>query len=130
MVTGDTEKFKRHRVHKVPLTINEIDEVRGHAFFPQELKKRFKEVGSQEDVPENKKMVIAKYFYASWTWYALEYDPETERFFGWVDGPSPEYGHFSLLELGTMRINGFAIERDLYCGEKKLSEVITKCQAI
>lgn len=112
------------------MTIEEIDEVRGHVFFPQELKKRFKEVGSQEHVPENEKMVIAKFFYASWTWYALEYDPKTERFFGWVDGMQGEYGYFSLTELGTMRINGFPIERDLYCGEMKLSEVITKCQAV
>ena len=42
-----------------------------------------------------------KYFHAlsGWTWYASEYDPENERFFGLVNGFELELGYFSLREL-------------------------------
>ena len=72
-------------------------------------------------------VIQAKFYtpWAGWTWYALEYDPETRVFFGLVDGFEKEYGSFSLDELES--INGpvgLKIERDLYFGTPKISEVI------
>ena len=72
-------------------------------------------------------VIQAKFYtpWAGWTWYALEYDPETLVFFVLVDGFEKEYGSFSLDELES--INGpvgLKIERDLYFGTPKISEVI------
>ena len=59
----------------------------------------------------------AKYFTpdSSWTWYALEFDPEEEVFFGLVQGFAEEFGPFTLAELQTARgPMGLRIERDLF----------------
>ena len=72
-------------------------------------------------------VIQAKFYtpWAGWTWYALEYDPETRVFFGLVDGFEKEYGSFSLDELESMNGPvGLKIERDLYFGTPKISEVI------
>jgi len=90
------------------------------------LEQRFKEVGSQENNPDP--LVIAKYFNptGSGTWYAVSYDPETREFFGYVSifgDYCDEFGNFSLDELESLELPmGLKIERDMYCGEMKLSE--------
>lgn len=92
-----------------------------------ELIKRFEEVGSQENKTDP--IIIAKFFNptGAGTWYATEYDPKSEMFFGFVSifgDYNDELGYFSLEELesyvGTF---GLGIERDLYFTEKPLSEV-------
>jgi len=94
----------------------------------KELEARFKEVGSQEEVKDP--LIIAKYFNPSGagTWYATEYNPEDRLFFGYVSifgDLNDEWGYFSLEELGSVRGSfGLGIERDLYFGEKRASEVI------
>ena len=89
----------------------------------KELEKRFEKIGSQEG-SENP-IVIARYFcpWNNWNWYATEYNSETKVFFGYVIGFEKEWGYFSLEELGQM---GIKIERDLYCGEKPLSDIVKK----
>jgi len=71
--------------------------------------------------------VYAKYFHpmSHWTWYATEYDPDTEIFYGYVKGDFPELGYFSLEELENTKVFGLGIERDLYWIEKPLSEVMS-----
>lgn len=92
----------------------------------EQLEKRFKEVGSQEGTDDP--IVIAKFFNptGAGTWYATEYNPEDKIFFGYVSifgDACDEWGDFSLEELESFRgIGGLGIERDLYCGEKKISE--------
>lgn len=50
---------------------------------------------------------------SSWTWYASEYDPEHQVFFGYVIGLADEFGYFSLPELEEIRGPlGLPIERD------------------
>ena len=96
----------------------------------KELEARFKEVGSQEDIKGP--IVIAKYFNPSGagTWYATEYNPEERLFFGYVSifgDLNDEWGYFSLDELESFKGQfGLGIERDLYFGEKRVSEVINK----
>ena len=92
----------------------------------KQLEKRFARIGSQEQ--EKDPIVVAKFFnpVGSGEWYATEYDPETREFFGYVsifgDG-NDEWGPFSLDELESVRGTfGLGIERDLYCGEKRISE--------
>ena len=61
---------------------------------------------------------------SSWTWYATEYDPETEIFFGLVDGLDRELGYFSLAELKSARGPlGLPIERDMHFDPRPLKEL-------
>lgn len=93
----------------------------------KELEARFKEVGSQKDMPDP--IVIAKYFNptGAGTWYATEYIPEEKIFYGFVSifgDVNDEWGYFSLEELeNTKGRLGLGIERDLYCGEFPISEL-------
>jgi len=96
----------------------------------KELEARFKEVGSQEDNEDP--IIIAKYFNPSGagTWYATEYNPEERIFFGYVSifgDLNDEWGYFSFDELESFKGQfGLGIERDLYFGEKRASEIINK----
>ena len=59
----------------------------------------------------------------SYTWYATEFDG-TDLFFGWVDGPHPELGYFTLSHLSQARGRvGLGIERDRHFSPRPLSEV-------
>ena len=66
----------------------------------KELLQKFNTLGSQENNPDL--IVIAKYFYGSWTWLATELDPVTQIFFGYVIGHESEWGYFSLEELSDI----------------------------
>ena len=92
------------------------------------LERRFAQVASQENVDDP--LIIAKFFNptGAGTWYATEYDPDTRTFFGYVSifgDSNDEWGYFSLEELETYKGRlGLGIERDLYFGEKRFSQVI------
>ena len=94
------------------------------------IEKRFEQVGSQEYVKDP--IVIAKFFNptGAGTWYATEYDPIRQVFFGYVSifgDYNDEWGSFSLDELQTFRGNmGLGIERDLYFEEQPISSVMPK----
>ena len=98
------------------------------------LEKRFKEIGSQEGVKDP--LVIAKFFnpFGAGTWYATEYQPVEKTFFGYASlfgDHNDEWGYFSLEELESVKGPfGLGIERDLYCGEKKISEFDKKAVEI
>lgn len=88
------------------------------------LPARYAQDGKGDDA-----IVYVKFFTpdSSWTWYATEYDPEDREFFGYVVGPSPELGYFSLDELEAARgPMGLPIERDLYFEPTTLREVKRK----
>ena len=88
------------------------------------LKQRFKEVGRQDENP----LVIAKFFdpVGSATWYATEYDAETNICFGYVTGLAyDEWGSFSIDELETLeRPFGLTIERDLHFEEIRFNTLM------
>lgn len=88
----------------------------------QELIKRFEQVGSQEW--NHDPLVIAKFFhpFSSRTWFATEYDPENEMFFGIVIWAETEFGNFSLQELEEIVIAWIPMERDRGF-EKRCSEI-------
>jgi hypothetical protein len=94
----------------------------------KELLARFAKLGRQEDSADP--IVVAKFFNptGAGTWYATEYDPETNEFFGYVSifgDDCDEWGSFSLNELENYRGKfGLGIERDLYFDEKRISEVV------
>lgn len=92
----------------------------------KELEDRFKEVGSQQK--EKDPIVIAKFFNPAGAgfWFATEYNRKSKTFFGYVSlfgDHNDEWGSFSLMELESVKGPfGLGIERDLYCGEKRISE--------
>ena len=94
----------------------------------KELLTRFAKVGRQEEVKDP--LVIAKFFNpgGAGTWYATEYDPEEQIFFGYVSifgDWNDEWGSFALSELENFRGKfGLGIERDLYFGEHQISELV------
>lgn len=90
------------------------------------LEKRFAEVGSQEN--DSNPIVIAKYFNPAGigTWYATEYNADTNTIYGYAvlyGDHNDEWGYTSLDELAEYKGQwGMGIERDLYCGEQRISE--------
>ena len=63
---------------------------------------------------------------SNWTWYATEFDPEDEIFFGLVYGFEREFGNFSLeeLESTTNQLKLPAVERDLGYTPKTLAQIM------
>ena len=97
----------------------------------KELIDRFAKVGSQEEVKDA--IVIAKFFNPTGIgyWFATEYNPKEEMFFGYVSlfgDYNDEWGNFSLKELQEFRgkLGGLGIERDINFEETKSSEIIKK----
>ena len=94
------------------------------------LEQRFAQVGSQEGNKDP--LVIARFFNptGAGTWYATEYDPTTQVFFGYVSifgDWNDEWGYFSLDELQEYRGRfGLGIERDLFFRERPISQVEPK----
>ena len=74
-------------------------------------------------------MATLKFFTpdASWTWYAVEYDPVDKLFFGLVCGFEKELGYFSLDELKSIRgLLGLRIERDIFFTPVPLYSLLPK----
>ena len=94
--------------------------------LPQELLKRFQQVGRQEFAKNP--LMLAKYFSpgGSYTFFATEFDPESRCFFGFVHGlVNDEWGYTSLDEILKLKCPpfGLPIERDLYFKEQRFSKV-------
>ena len=57
--------------------------------------------------------------WSNWTWYATEYEPETQRCFGYVKGFEAELGYFDLNELAEVEGPwGMKVERDMHWNDK------------
>jgi hypothetical protein len=73
---------------------------------------------STEGVELKEKIVRMHFFLGGSDWWAVEYSPEKELFFGFVclggDKQNAEWGYFSLPELVVQRFSGMEIDRDLY----------------
>ena len=93
----------------------------------RELEERFAEVGNQS--PNLDPLVIAKFFNqegSAVTWYATEYNKDTQFFYGYVTGYIyAEWKYFSLQELENLKLpRGLKIQRDEQFIEDKLSKVL------
>ena len=52
--------------------------------------------------------------WTNWTWYVMEYDPETGDCFGYVEGHEKEMGYFNKKEIEELNGPfGLKVERDL-----------------
>lgn len=93
-----------------------------------EIKKKIPKLYETEDVSDEEKEVVCKFFdpFSNWTWYVIEGEEQDGDwiFFGLVEGHEKELGYFSLNELESIRINGRQrIERDKYFDKCRLKDV-------
>jgi hypothetical protein len=91
-----------------------------------DLKKKFAKIGSQDSVEDP--FIIAKYFicFSDWTFYATEFDPTTEIFFGIFSyADQMHWGTISLHELENIGLMGgrIKVERNTFFqGIRRMSE--------
>jgi hypothetical protein len=97
----------------------DLARTRGHYLLPPEIDKILPALGATENDPDAKVIVTFFSIVGSWTWYAFEYDPVDQIFFGVVDGHDKEAGYFALSELDIDRNGLPLIERDCYPSEPK-----------
>lgn len=80
---------------------------------------------SSEEVPLKEKMIHLHFFIGGCDWYAAEYSPEEQCFFGFAilngDLQNAEWGYFSLQELSELKIDFLEVDRDLH---------FTPCRAV
>ena len=88
---------------------------------------------STEGVSPKEKMIHMHFFIGGCDWYAAEYSPEEQVFFGFAilnkDLDNAEWGYFSLKELCDLRIKFLEIDRDLHFNPCKAIEVENICKA-
>lgn len=87
----------------------------------QEVLKKLPPLYATEDLPDDQKMAVVKYFGPtnSASWYVFEGEEQEDSdflFFGYVCGLGfDELGYFSLRELESVRLPfGLGIERDMH----------------
>lgn len=91
----------------------------------KELEKRFVEIGDQQN--DKDPVVIAKFLTRQGDRVGMQQNT-IQKINAFLDMPhfgdyNDEWGYFSLDELESVRgMFGLGIERDLYCGEKPISE--------
>lgn len=93
----------------------------------KEIEKRLPKLYATEGVPLEDKILQVKYFtpWTNWTWYGVEYDPESKTFFGYVQGIEDEWGYFNLTELESIKgMFGLKVERDLHFKPVAYKEII------
>ena len=88
---------------------------------------------STEEVPLKEKIIHMHFFIGGCDWYAAEYDPESQIFFGFAilnsDYEMAEWGNFSLQELCELKVSFLEVDRDLYFTPKKATEIEKICKA-
>ena len=78
---------------------------------------------STEKVPLKEKIIYMHFFLGGCDWYAAEYDPESQIFFGFAilndDLEMAEWGYFSLQELCDVKVEFLEVDRDLHFEPQK-----------
>lgn len=99
---------------------------RGHNFLPPaSVRRQTPGLYDTERVPCPDKLLHAKWFLGSTTWYAAEVDWTTGDAFGYVDdGPFSEWGYFNLHELEAATKGWLVVERDMHWTSTHAREVL------
>lgn len=88
---------------------------------------------STEGVSPKEKMIHIHFFIRGCDWYAAEYSPEEQCFFGFAilnnDLQNAEWGYFSLMELCELKIDFVEVDRDLHFSSCKAIEIENICKA-
>jgi hypothetical protein len=82
---------------------------------------------STENVPLKEKVIHMHFFIGGCDWYAAEYDPEKQLFFGFAilnnDYDMAEWGYFSLKELCELKVKFIEVDRDLHFTSTKAENI-------
>ena len=82
---------------------------------------------SGESTPLKEKVIHMHFFIGGCDWYACEYCPEDQIFFGFAvlngDLQNAEWGNFSLRELADLRVKFLEVDRDLHWEPKPAKDV-------
>ena len=88
---------------------------------------------SSEEAPLKEKMIHMHFFIGGCDWYAAEYSPEEQCFFGFAilnnDYEMAEWGYFSLEELSSLKVSFLEVDRDLHFTPCKAIEIEKICEA-
>ena len=88
---------------------------------------------STEGVPLREKLIVMHFFMGGSDWFAAEYDPEEQIFFGFVilnqDYEMAEWGYFSLQELSELKVSYLEVDRDLYWTPTQAQSIAAICKA-
>lgn len=80
-----------------------------------------------ENVATEDKIIHMHFFIGGSDWYAVEYSPEEERFFGFAilngDALNAEWGYFSFLELCEVSAGRIEVDRDLHWAARRAGDV-------
>ncbi|MGF7058695.1 DUF2958 domain-containing protein [Brassicibacter mesophilus] len=101
----------------------------------QEIREALPKLYETEEIKLNQKVVIAKYFCGSFTWYVIEGEEREDGdflFWGYVkneaDNFCSEFGYFTLSQLEELTLENRRklpfIERDLHFQPRKLIELL------
>ncbi|QNN21761.1 DUF2958 domain-containing protein [Planctomycetales bacterium ZRK34] len=85
--------------------------------IPTNIEQRLPPLYATEHVKLGDKIVHVKLFtpWTNWTWFVIEYNPETRICWGLVEGHETEWGYFSLDEIEAVEgRGGLRIERDIH----------------
>lgn len=89
--------------------------------------RRIPAVYSTENTSLKEKMIHAHFFIGGSDWYAAEYNPEEQLFFGFAilnnDDEMAEWGYFSLQELAELKIKFLEVDRDLHFDPIKAKDI-------
>ena len=73
---------------------------------------------STESISLKEKVIHMHFFIGGCDWYAAEYSPEEQMFFGFAilnnDYEMAEWGYFSLKELCELKVSFLEVDRDLH----------------
>lgn len=89
-----------------------------------------------ENVAIEDKIIHMHFFIGGSDWYAVEYSPEEERFFGFVilndDLQNAEWGYFDFLELCEASAGRIEVDHDLHWMPRRAGDVanIRKAQGV
>ena len=82
---------------------------------------------STEHVPLKEKIICMHFFLGGCDWYAVEYSPGSQSFFGFAilnnDYEMSEWGYFDLDELSEIKVKWLEVDRDLHWTLRKAIEV-------
>ena len=94
---------------------------------------KISEFYSTEAVSLKEKMIYLHFSIGECDWFAAEYDPENQTFFGFAilnnDYEMAEWGYFSLQELCELRIKSLEVDRDLHFDSCRAIEIEKICEA-
>lgn len=82
---------------------------------------------STESISLKEKVIHMHFFIGGCDWYATEYSPEEQTFFGFAilnnDYEMAEWGYFSLKELSEIKVEFLEIDRDLHFTPAKAEDI-------